>query len=138
MSTTSFNTQSEFDRELALYGPAPIETRQPPSLEESRAYCRRLARRHYENFTVASWLLPGGLRPHFYSVYAYCRWADDLADETLDRGRSLELLDWWERQLEECYGGRARHPVFVALSETRATFLASFRCVATISPSMKR
>ena len=51
----------------------------PPAA--ARAYCSRLARTHYENFTVASWLLPRRLLRHFHAVYAYCRWADDLADE---------------------------------------------------------
>ncbi|MGH7193269.1 MAG: squalene synthase HpnC, partial [Candidatus Saccharimonadales bacterium] len=82
----------------------------------------RLARAHYENFAVASWLLPRALRPHFYHVYAYCRWSDDLADETGDRRASLALLDWWERQLDDCYAGRAGHPVFVALGETIREF----------------
>lgn len=84
-----------FADELARYGPdhAPCST--APSLAASRAYCRDLARSHYENFSVASLLLPRWLRPHFHSVYAYCRWADDLADETGDPRRSLQLLDWW-------------------------------------------
>ncbi|HWA96936.1 MAG TPA: squalene synthase HpnC [Pirellulales bacterium] len=98
----------------------PAESR--PSLAESREYCRRLARSHYENFTVASWLLPRKIRPHFYAIYAYCRIADDLADETGDPQQSLTLLDDWQRQLQECYVGRADHPVFVALSETIGEF----------------
>src|SRR5580765_1871760 len=52
-----------------------------PSLEAARAYCERLARSHYENFSVATWFLPSKLRPHFYSIYAYCRISDDLGDE---------------------------------------------------------
>jgi squalene synthase HpnC len=115
-----------FAADLASFGPAALSSaqgaRRIPSPAESRAYCRRLARSHYENFQVASWLLPRALRPHFYHVYAYCRWADDLADETGDRQRSLELLDWWEEQLCECYAGRAKHPVFIALRETIAEF----------------
>jgi squalene synthase HpnC len=63
-------------------------------------------------------LLPRGLREHFYPVYAYCRWADDLGDETGDRALSLDLLDRWERELDACYAGQARHPVFVALRDT--------------------
>ncbi|MEN6557078.1 MAG: squalene synthase HpnC, partial [Thermoguttaceae bacterium] len=94
----------------------------PPSLAESQRYCRRLARRHYENFTVASRLLPGGLRQHFCNVYAYCRWADDLADETGDPACSLLLLDQWESQLRQCYQGEAVHPIFVALAETIRQF----------------
>ncbi|MBI3945235.1 MAG: squalene synthase HpnC [Armatimonadetes bacterium] len=96
----------------------------PPvnALAEARSYCRALARAHYENFTVASWLLPGRLRPHFYSIYAYCRVADDLADETGDPHRALALLDEWEGELQRCYRGEARQPVFVALAETIAAF----------------
>ena len=91
-----------------------------PSLAEAQRNCERLARAHYENFPVATLLLPRYLRPHFYSVYAYCRWADDLGDETGDPERSLWLLDRWEDELRACYEGRARHPVFVALSDTVA------------------
>src|ERR1051326_7833929 len=64
-----------------------------PSLEEARAYCARLARSHYENFSVASWFLPARLRQHFFNVYAYCRISDDLGDEVGDAAASLELLD---------------------------------------------
>jgi squalene synthase HpnC len=67
-------------------------------------------------------LLPAALRQHFYHIYAYCRWADDLADETGDPQRSLELLDWWEAELSACYAGYPRHPVFRALRETIETF----------------
>ncbi len=81
-------------------------------------YCSQLARSHYENFHVVSFLLPKHLHADFYNVYAYCRWADDLADETGDRARSLKLLEMWEQDLEACYSGRGRHPVFRALAET--------------------
>ena len=85
------------------------------SAEESAAYTRWLARRHYENFHVATFLLPRPLRQDFYNVYAYCRWADDLGDEMGGRARSLELLAWWRAELDAMYAGRATHPVFVAL-----------------------
>ena len=89
-----------------------------PTLDEARAYCRRLAETHYENFHVASWFLPKALRPHFHAIYAYCRISDDLGDEVGDTAAALALLDLWGRELDECYEGRARHPVFVALAET--------------------
>lgn len=89
-----------------------------PTLEEARAYCRRLAETHYENFHVASWFLPKALRPHFHAIYAYCRISDDLGDEVPDTAAALALLDLWGRELDACYEGRARHPVFVALAET--------------------
>jgi squalene synthase HpnC len=89
-----------------------------PTLDEARSYCKRLAESHYENFHVASWFLPQALRPHFHSIYAYCRISDDLGDEVGDRSVALALLDLWGRELDACYEGSARHPVFVALNET--------------------
>ncbi len=93
-----------------------------PSLEEARAYCERLAKSHYENFSVATWFLPSRLRQHFYNVYAYCRISDDLGDEVGDPQQSLELLDQWEAELNACYAESPRHPVFVALAETVKQF----------------
>ena len=89
-----------------------------PTLDEARAWCRNLAETHYENFHVASWFLPRKLRPHFHAIYAYCRVSDDLGDEVGDREQSLALLDQWSEELDACYAGNARHPVFVALAET--------------------
>ncbi len=108
--------QPNREREPALWDGSLPEL--PPSLEEARRYCESLARRHYENFHVATRLLPKRARTHFYPVYAYCRWADDLGDETGDPARSLALLDRWEEELDACYRGEARHPVFVALRKT--------------------
>jgi squalene synthase HpnC len=111
-------TSAAFASELVRHGPFSDANRAVPTTEESLAYCRRLARDHYENFVVISRLLPRSLRQHFANVYAYCRWSDDLADETASCEQSLALLDWWEVQLDECYAGRATHPVFVALRQT--------------------
>jgi squalene synthase HpnC len=118
---------------------------QAPSLGEALAYCERLARRHYENFSVATWFLPERVRSHFYSVYAYCRISDDLGDEVGDPREALRLLDEWEEELNATYlslvqpfpldilnkkaeqlqpavpsknPARPRHPVFIALRET--------------------
>jgi squalene synthase HpnC len=90
----------------------------PPTLAEAQAWCQRLAETHYENFHVASWFLPRRLRRHFQSIYAYCRVSDDLGDETGSREQSLALLDLWGDELDACYRGEARHPVFVALAES--------------------
>jgi squalene synthase HpnC len=89
-----------------------------PMLEEARAYCQRLAETHYENFHVATWFLPKALRPHFHAIYAYCRISDDLGDEVGSTAEALALLELWGEELDACYAGRARHPVFVALAET--------------------
>jgi squalene synthase HpnC len=92
-----------------------------PTLEEARAYCRRLAESHYENFHVATWFLPKALRPHFHAIYAYCRISDDLGDEVGSTDEALALLERWGEELDACYAGTARHPVFVALAETIRT-----------------
>ncbi|MGA9671444.1 MAG: squalene synthase HpnC [Terracidiphilus sp.] len=89
-----------------------------PTLDQARAWCRNLANSHYENFHVASWFLPKALGPHFHAIYAYCRVSDDLGDEVGDPAQSLALLDLWGRELDACYEGQVRHPVFVALAET--------------------
>ena len=89
-----------------------------PTLEEARAWCKNLAETHYENFHVASWFLPKKLRPHFHAIYAYCRVSDDLGDEVANREQALALLDQWSEELDACYAGQTRHPVFVALAET--------------------
>jgi squalene synthase HpnC/squalene synthase HpnD len=101
--------------ELALAANVP-----PPgcSIDAAQKYTRWLATHHYENFNVVSWLLPKELHQHFYNVYAYCRWADDLGDEIPDGNRAVELLDWWESELNACYKDKPSHAVFIALRET--------------------
>ncbi|HYL86881.1 MAG TPA: squalene synthase HpnC [Candidatus Angelobacter sp.] len=103
--------------ELDIMRGAPPSGCTPAAAQE---YTRWLATHHYENFNVVSWLLPKSLHQHFYNVYAYCRWADDLGDEVPEATRALQLLDWWERELDACYAGKPVHPVFVALRETVA------------------
>src|SRR5579871_2292362 len=105
------------DFEIARQLPPPGST-----LKRSQEYTRWLAKHHYENFTVASGLLPRHLRQHFYNVYAYCRWSDDLADEVKDTKLALELLDWWDQELHQCYAGAPKHAVFVALDHTIRSF----------------
>jgi len=133
-----------------MHSPAELEISRalPPagcSRAEAQRYTRWLAAHHYENFHVATWLLPRRLRQHFCNVYAYCRWADDLGDEVASPLRALELLDAWEQELNRCYAGRPSHPVFVALAPTLSAFdipiqpfrdlLAAFGCSVAHCPS---
>ncbi len=115
---------------LAKYGPHVRDVR-PCSLQEAEAYCRRLTRAHYENFSVSHILLPRELQQHFCNLYAYCRWADDLADEVESDEESLRLLDWWEKQVDGLFAAapslalrvsEPKHPVFIALAETAGQF----------------
>lgn len=106
----------------ALLG-APPEYLTPlerPTLVEAQAWCRNLATSHYENFHVATFFLPRKARPHFESIYAYCRVAEDLGDEVADSMVAIRLLDTWGSMLDECYDtpDQSMHPVFVALHET--------------------
>ncbi|MCH8896727.1 MAG: squalene synthase HpnC [Chloroflexi bacterium] len=118
----------------------------PLTLDAAYRYCERLARTHYENFTVGSWLLPKEKRRHVHAVYAYCRTVDDLGDEaaasaaadlppqadlppkasaggSLGQGEyRLNLLDWWQAELEACYSGTPTQPVMIALQETIQAF----------------
>jgi squalene synthase HpnC len=103
--------------EIAANLPAPGS-----SLEECEKYTRWLATHHYENFSVATFMLPRDLRQHFYNVYAYCRWADDLADEVPDPNTALELLNWWDDELRNCYASGSMQPVFIALRKTIQRF----------------
>jgi squalene synthase HpnC len=104
-------------RQLDRFGPEHCERL---SADDARAWCRRLARRRYENFSVLSRVVPRDRRDDFAAVYAFCRWADDLGDEVGgdagDRERALGLLEWWRDELRGCYAGEPRHPVFVALA----------------------
>ena len=111
---------ADFLRHLHHYGPNRCNA--PVSRSVAQAYCSHLARTHYENFSVASMLLPRRLLKHFHNIYAYCRLADDLADEAGGGSHALALLRWWKEELLACYDGQPRHPVMVALQETIVTF----------------
>lgn len=84
-------------------------------------YCEDIAKSHYENFPVASLLLPKEKRKYVYAIYAFARAADDFADEEGIEGGSpkrLALLDEWNEKLKDCYNGKAYDPIFIALGKT--------------------
>src|SRR5436853_3194948 len=122
MSTTIKTTSSQL---AASINGAHINGRQW-TMAAAYQFCEQLARSHYENFPVGSVLVPKPLRQHFYSIYAFARTADDFADEGYDEQHSpqarLALLDEWRRMLRDSEQGRATHPVFIALAETRRQF----------------
>ena len=95
---------------------APLPT--AGDIAAAEAFCRDVSTRHYENFTVATRLVPLRLRQHLANVYAFARWSDDLADEAASPAEAARDLTAWRQGLEECFAGRPRHPVYVALAET--------------------
>jgi squalene synthase HpnC len=88
------------------------------NLPTAEAFCRAIASRHYENFTVATRLVPQRLRQHLANVYAFARWSDDLADELSSPEEALAALAAWRYRLDRCFAGHPDHPVFIALAET--------------------
>ncbi|MCL5005459.1 MAG: squalene synthase HpnC [Acidobacteria bacterium] len=96
-------------------------TNSQAKLRAAYAECQRLARRHYENFPVASLLVPRDRRDVLAAIYAFARSADDFADEPGVEGR-LTLLADWRRRLYECAEGKASDPVFLALGDAIRTY----------------
>ena len=94
------------------------------SLEIRRAeqFCRTLARGRYENFVFATLMLPRRLRQPFYNVYAFCRTADDLADESASPEQALKHLEDYRRKLDQAFCGTPTDPIFVALGHTAKEF----------------
>jgi len=90
-------------------------------IDSSFKYCEQIAKGHYENFPVASLLLPKEKRKYVYAIYAFARAADDFADEEGIEGgaaKRLALLDEWNGKLRDCYSGKAYDPIFIALAKT--------------------
>ncbi len=94
----------------------------PAVLKAAEKESRQLARSHYENFLVATLLLPRHLRQPFYNVYAFCRTADDLADESGTPAVALDHLRDFQQQLDDTFAGRPGHKLFVALADTIERF----------------
>lgn len=90
------------------------------SVRDAYAFCRDVAHKHGANFSVGFRFLPQRKRNAVYAAYAWCRWADDIADEP---GSEIpERLDQWERELEACYNGTPSHVITTALTDALAWF----------------
>jgi squalene synthase HpnC len=99
---------------VAVTASAPANRK--AEIRDAYYWCRDFAKAHQENFTVVSWVLPKRLRPHFWSLYSFCRYTDDLGDEA--EGDRIAQLDDWERGLVRCFEGIREEPLFVALGHT--------------------
>src|SRR5437763_9911579 len=110
--------------------PLPVS----PTVDEAYAFCRDIAHRYGANFSVGFRFLPRVKRRAVYAAYAFCRWADDIADECdvgvappRPPGPSLTLgvterLDAWQLELDRCYAGQPSHPITVALADALQHF----------------
>ncbi len=87
-------------------------------IAQGEARCRKIALDHYENFAIAGWLLPAAHRQDLYNIYAFCRLADDFADETHDKTEAQANLERWERQLKAAVCGVESDPLFLAVGGT--------------------
>ncbi len=96
----------------------PLASASAGDVATAEVETRRLAASHYENFSVISLLLPRNLRQDFCNIYAFCRVADDLGDETGDTNESIRLLEDFRNQTHACFAGQATTTVFVALKAT--------------------
>ncbi|MGH2633377.1 MAG: squalene synthase HpnC, partial [Tepidiformaceae bacterium] len=101
---------------MAVASQARPGTPNDAGIDAAYAWCRAFARAHEENFTVISWMLPAKIRPHFASLYSFCRMTDDLGDEA--EGDRLAQLDEWDARLRACFAGERSEPLFTALGAT--------------------
>lgn len=91
------------------------------TVDEAYAECRRIAHKHGANFSVGFRFLPRVKRRAVYAAYAWCRWADDIADESPGEN-VLARLDDWQRELDACYAGTPSHPITIALADALRHF----------------
>jgi 15-cis-phytoene synthase len=90
------------------------------NVDEAYDFCRQVAHKHGKNFSVGFRFLPKVKRRAVYAAYAYCRFADDIAD---DPGENIaQRLDAWQAELDACYEGRPIHPITIALADALRHF----------------
>ncbi len=91
-------------------------------LRAAYAHCAAIARASGSSFLSAFWLFPREQRRALHAIYAFCRIADDLADDAEVAGDRARLLERWRAVLDEAYLGKARHPVGIALGDAAHRF----------------
>ena len=91
------------------------------TVDEAYAECRRIAHKHGANFSVGFRFLPRVKRRAVYAAYAWCRWADDIADEA-PGDNVIPRLDEWQHELDACYAGNPSHPITIALADALRHF----------------
>jgi len=92
------------------------------TLRDAQGHCADVVRRANSSFAAAFWMFPREQRRALHAIYAFCRLADDIADDPSVRGDRRRLLDRWHTELADAYRGRAAHPVGVALGDAARRF----------------
>ena len=103
------------------------------NIDEAYAFCRGVAHKYGANFSVGFRFLPRQKRRAVYAAYAFCRFADDIADEPSRTGNpafpdkqdclsSTTPLDDWQCELNRCYDGKPSHPITIALADSLTHF----------------
>jgi len=99
--------------------PLPVS----PTVDEAYAFCRDIAHRYGANFSVGFRFLPSIKRKAVYAAYAWCRWADDIADEPSDSSASvLDRLAAWQHELDAAFDSHPSHPITIALADALKHF----------------
>jgi len=88
-----------------------------PSVANAYRYCEKVTRRSGSSFSAAFWMLPKPKRRALHAIYAFCRLADDIADDPEIGGNRAALLKRWRDELDSAYRHKARHPVGIALGD---------------------
>ena len=89
-----------------------------PALERAYAHCADVVRRSDSSFAAAFWMFSKPRRRALHAIYAFCRLADDIADDPTVRGDRRLLLDRWRSELSDAYRGKAQSPVGIALGDS--------------------
>jgi len=93
-----------------------------PEVEAAYAHCAQVTRAAGSSFAAAFWMLPRPRRQALHAIYAFCRLADDIADDPDVAGDRLRLLERWRDELSDAYRGKATHPVGIALGHAVERF----------------
>ena len=107
--------------EINIFCSLKIEKYNTESLNDAYSFCKKIAKSHYENFPVGSILVPKNIANYIYSIYAFARVADDIADEIskTNPNQSLILLKQYENCLDNCLTENAiNNPIFLSLKDT--------------------
>ena len=94
----------------------------PPEIVGAYDHCAQVTRRSGSSFAAAFWMFPKPKRRALHAIYAFCRFADDIADDPAVRGDRMLLLDRWREELEAAYLRKSVHPVGIALGHAMERF----------------